>query len=365
MKSKAFKITLADIQKAKTELANHLPITPMVYNAWLSERYSCDLYLKLETMQPVGSFKIRGATYKISTLTKEQRKRGVIAASAGNHAQGVAWGSTRYKVDSLIVMPSEASLVKVENTKLLGAEVHLEGDSYDEAYQVAKRISQKTGRVFVHAYADEDVMAGQGTLGLEILEQLPEVDYVVGSIGGGGMMAGVATAIKSLKPQVKIVGCQATGADAMFRSMKTGRAVETQFVDTFADGIAVRKANPAMLKLLKKNLDRVLEADDEAIAAALLTLIEKAKVVAEGAAALSLAVLDQMEKSIRGKKVVVIVCGGNIDVNILSRIIDRGLIRAGRRLRVNVVIQDRPGALQRLTSLIAEKKVNVLQAIDP
>jgi len=363
MKQKNLKISLSEIQKARTELSALLPPTPMVYSSWLSEKYGCKLYLKLENMQPIGSFKIRGATYKISQLTKQQRKKGVIAASAGNHAQGVAWGSARYKVNSLIVMPKEASLMKVENTRLLGAEVLLEGANYDEAYEVAKKISKKTGRVFVHAYRDEQVIAGQGTVGLEILEQLPDVDVVVGSVGGGGLMAGTALAIKELRPETQVIGCQAAGANSMFRSFKKGRALSTDHLNTFADGIAVAGANPQMLSLLSRYVDSMVEADDEAIAAAVLALLEKAKTVVEGAGALSLAVLDQIHSKIKGKKVCVIISGGNIDVNILSRIIDRGMTLAGRRIRVNVWIPDRPGALSRLTELLAHEGANILQAI--
>ena len=356
-------VSLSDIQKAKIELATLLPPTPMVYSNWLSEKYHCHLYLKLENMQPIGSFKIRGATYKISQLTKEQRKRGVIAASAGNHAQGVAWGSTRYKTSSLIVMPKEASVMKVENTRLLGAEVHLEGANYDEAYEVAKRISKKTGRVFVHAYRDEHVIAGQGTVGLEILEQLPDVDVVVASVGGGGLLAGTSLAIKELRPQTQIIGCQATGADSMFRSFKKKRAQCSDHVNTFADGIAVAAANPDMYAFLSQYVDMMVEADDEAIAAAVLALLEKAKTVVEGAGALPLAVLDRLQSKIKNKKVCVIISGGNIDVNLLSRIIDRGLTLTGRRIRVNVWIPDRPGALSRLTELLAQQETNILQAI--
>ena len=356
-------VSLADIQTARIELRKLLPSSPMVYNAWLSEHFGCNVFLKLENMQPIGSFKIRGATYKISTLTKEERRKGVIAASAGNHAQGVAWGSSKYGVDSLIIMPKEASLMKVENTRQLGADVHLEGANYSEAYEVARRISRKTGRVFVHAYEDRQVIAGQGTLGLEILDQVPEADYVIGSIGGGGLMAGVGTAIKERRPKTKIIGCQALGAPAMARSFKSGRAQSTPHVNTFADGIAVSKASSEMLKILKKRIDKICVADDESIVAAVLTLIEKAKTVVEGAGALPLAVLEQLRSQVRRKNVVIIVTGGNIDVNLLSRILDRGLIRAGRRLRINVLISDRPGSLKRLTEFLASQEVNILQAI--
>lgn len=360
---KKIKVTLADIQEARQTLKNYLPASPLLLNTWLSEALGCELYLKMENMQPIGSFKIRGATYKISRLSPAERKKGVIAASAGNHAQGVAWGSRKLGVNALIVMPKSAPLMKAQNTRMLGAEVVLEGENYDEAFVAAQRMAKKTGRVFVHAFEDNDVIAGQGTLGLEVLDQLPDVDMIVGSIGGGGLMSGVAIAVKELRPQTLLIGAQATGAASMERSIRAGKAVKLPRIETFADGIAVREASEAVRKILAPRLDKVLTADDEAIAAAVLTLMEKAKVISEGSGAVPLAVLDQLKKRIRGKKVVLVVSGGNIDVNVLSRIIDRGLIRAGRRLRVNVLVQDRPGSLARLTALIAGLGANVIQAI--
>jgi threonine dehydratase len=356
-------VTLADIQNAKNELAKYLEPSPLLYNSWLSEQLGCQLYLKLENMQPIGSFKIRGATYKISRLTPAERKRGVIAASAGNHAQGVAWGSRKLGTSALIVMPKSAPLVKVQNTRSLGAEIVQEGENYQEAFQAAQLIAKKTGRVFVHAFEDEAVISGQGTVGLEILEQLPDPDFVVASIGGGGLMAGISTVIKALRPQTRLIGCQASGAPAMVRSLLEGKAITLENVDTFADGIAVSRASEAIRRILAPKLDEILEADDEAMATAVLTLMEKAKTVVEASGALPLAVLEQVRKKIRGKKVVVVISGGNIDVNVLGRIIDRGLIRAGRRVRVNVLMSDRTGSLARLTDLIARQGANILQAI--
>jgi threonine dehydratase len=360
---KSLSVTLAEIQTAKNELSKYFPPSPMQLNSWLSESLDCQVYLKLETMQPVGSFKIRGATNKIASLTPAERRRGVIAASAGNHAQGVAWGSKRLGAKALIVMPRGASLMKIANTRTLGAEVLLEGDTYDEAYAAALRIAKKTGRIFVHAFEDEHVIAGQGTTGLEILEQVPDVDAVIGSIGGGGLMAGVSIAIKELRPQVKVIGCQAKGAPAMVRAIRTGKVADPLPIDTFADGIAVQRASEHMRKLLSPRLDSVHEADDESIARAVLTLMEKAKVVSEGSGAIPLAVLEKIHAKFKRKKVVLIVSGGNIDVNLLSRIIDRGLIQAGRRIRVNVWLSDRPGSLASLTALIAKEGANVIQAI--
>jgi threonine dehydratase len=363
MTTKPFEVDLAAIRKARVELSKYLQPSPLLFNSWLSEALQCRVYFKLENMQPIGSFKIRGATYKISQLSPEQKKLGVIAASAGNHAQGVAWGSRVLGSNALIVMPKSAPLVKIQNTQTLGAEVVLEGENYDEAYKAALEIAKKTGRVFVHAFEDPAVIAGQGTIGLELLDQLPDLDYVVGSIGGGGMMSGISVALKELRPQTKLIGCQATGANAMCKSIEHGKPESTAKVQTFADGIAVAKASPQMFELLKPRLDACVDVDDEAIAAAVLTLIEKAKIISEGAGAIALAALEKIKTEIRGKKVVVIISGGNIDVNVLARIIDRGMIRAGRRVRVNVVISDRPGSLARLTELIANQGANILQAI--
>lgn len=356
-------MSLSDVQDAQRVIRSYLQPTPLLRNSWLSDLYQCDLYLKLENMQPIGSFKIRGALYKISKLSASEKRRGVIAASAGNHAQGVAWGSKQLGVKALIVMPKGAPLVKVQNTRALGAEIVLEGDNYDQAYAHAMKLAKKTGRVFVHAFDDPAVIAGQGTMGLEILEQLPDVDFVVGSIGGGGMMSGISLVLKEIQPRTQIVGCQATGASTMTRSLRAGKIVHDGRAETFADGIAVKTPSPRMFKFLSTRIDYELEADDEMIAASVLMLLEKAKIVVEGACAVSLAVLEQIKPKIKGKKVVLMMSGGNIDVNLISRIIDRGLIRAGRRLRINALLQDRPGSLARLTSMIAGEGANVLQAI--
>lgn len=363
MSKKKFKVGLEDVQAARVELKKHLKSSPLLYNPWLSEEYKCDIYLKLENMQPIGSFKIRGATYRISQLTAKERKKGVIAASAGNHAQGVAWGSKKLGVNAMIVMPKNAPLVKVKNTETLGATVVLEGDNYDEAYHAALKIAKRTGRIYIHAFDDEKVIAGQGTLALELFEQLPDVDAIVCSIGGGGLLSGISVVRDAMKPKVSLFGAQASGAPSMQMSIKKGRPVKLDRVETFADGIAVGTTRESTFHILRKSLDKVLIADDEAIAAAILTLAEKAKVVSEGAAAVSIAVLDQIRKQIKGKKVVIVIGGGNIDVNVLNRVIDRGLIRKGRRLRINVQISDRPGSLARLTAAIAKAGANVIQAI--
>jgi threonine dehydratase len=356
-------IQLSEIEAAHAELKSFLPATPLLRNTWLSEQWGCEVYLKLEIMQPIGSFKIRGASYRISLLTKEEKAKGVVAASAGNHAQGVAWGSKKYGSKATIVMPKNAPLNKLQATRALGAEVIQEGDNYDEAYAFAQKLCQDTGKIYVHAFQDRAVIAGQGTIGLEILDQLPDVDVVLGSIGGGGMMAGIATVLKQKKPKTILIGCQASGADSMAKSFASEKNVTLDQVNTFADGIAVKNASEPMRKFLKASLTEIKTADDEAIASAILTLLEKGKVISEGAAAVSLAVLAQEKERFKGRKVVVVLGGGNIDVNVLGRIIDRGLIQAGRRLRINVWLMDRPGSLARLADQIARQGANVLQAI--
>ncbi len=357
------KITLKDIEAAQETLAPILAPSPLIRNETLSRLYGCEVYLKLETLQPVGSFKIRGATHRISKLTEDEKKRGVIAASAGNHAQGVAWGARHFTTSALIVMPETAPLMKVSNTKALGAAVHLEGNNYDESYLAAQRIMKETGRTYVHAFHDPLVIAGQGTLGLEILSQLPEVDYVVTSIGGGGLCAGMGTALKSLKPSVKIIACQSTNVSSMARSLEAKTLVESPNLGTLADGIAVQKANSDMFELLLPLVDQIYTSDEEEIAMNVLRFMEKCKLLVEGSAAIVLGALDRYQDQLEGKKVVLVVCGGNIDVNLISRIIDRGLMRSGRRIHLRVQILDRPGSLSKLTALIAALKANILQAI--
>ncbi len=357
------KISLEEIRSAQKELAAYLPPTPLLKNSWISEAFGCEVYLKLENMQPIGSFKIRGAFHKILTLSKTQGKKGVVAASAGNHAQGVAWGAARVKIPATIVMPKGATLLKVHNTRSLGAEVILHGKTYDEAFVHAQELAKKSGRTFIHAFDDEHVIAGQGTVGLEILQQCPDVDVVIGSIGGGGLMSGVSEVLKTRKRPVKLIGCQASGSPSMIRSFKEGHAVTLESISTFADGIAIKKTSQRMYELLKPRLDSLLEADDEAMAEAILMLMEKASILAEPSGALPLAILSMARANFIGKKVVLIVSGGNIDVNVLNRIIDRGLIRSGRRIRVNVVISDRPGSLAKLTDVLFKSEASIIQAI--
>ncbi len=357
------KVTLDKIKAAQELLSKILPPTPLVKNEWLSKTYGCEVYLKMETAQPIGSFKIRGATYKISQLSEETRKKGVIAASAGNHAQGVAWGANYFKTNALIVMPETAPLTKLQNTLELGATIKQFGETYDESFQEAQKIMKESGRTYVHAFHDPDVVAGQGTVGLEILDQCPNPDYVVSSIGGGGLLAGLGLVFKSLSPKTKIIGCQAASSDSMVASLKMHELVQTEFKGTFADGIAVKTANPEMFEILDQLVYKTFESDDDEIAMNVLRFMEKAKVVVEGSGAIVLGALERFREEMAGKKVVLILSGGNIDVNLISRIIDKGLMRSGRRVHLRVTISDRPGSLSKLTSLIGAMKASILQAM--
>lgn len=361
------KVSLVDIEDAKGALSKVLEPTPLLFNRWLSERYGCNVYLKLENMQPVGSFKIRGASYKISKIEKSKRRKGVVASSAGNHAQGVAWAAAKFGIKATIVMPKNAPLTKVLNTQALGAHVVLHGDRYEDAYAHARMLEKKSGAVFVHPFEDRDVIAGQGTIALEVLDQLPETDFLIGAMGGGGLMAGIGTALKALKPKVHVIGAQAEGASSLVQSLKKHKVVQTGEAETFADGIKVKNVSAPMFRLLDDLIDEVCSIDDEKIAAAVLMLIEKARIISEGAAALTLGVLEELQaknpKRFKGKNVVLVICGGNIDVNVLARIIDRGLIQTGRRIRLNVSIPDKPGSLNFLTKLVADEGANILQAI--
>ncbi|MFP5492268.1 MAG: threonine ammonia-lyase [Bacteriovoracia bacterium] len=361
------KLTLADCRKAYKVLQPIINPTPLVYNEWLSGQFGCEVWLKLENMLPIGSFKMRGATYKISQLTAAEKKRGVLAVSAGNHAQGVAWAARRFKVKATIIMPEGSPLTKIRNTEALGATVILHGNSIEDGFKFAESMMKKKPMTFVHPYKDELVMAGQSTVGFEIMEQLPDADYIFSSIGGGGLVAGMGTVIKGLRPKVKVIAGQASGCRAMVDSLNKGRVMQTDRAETFADGIRVKIAHPDMFGILEKVVDEAHAIDDEQTALAVLRLIERARVIAEGAGALPLALLSALHqknpKRFKDKKIVLVVCGGNIDVNLLERIIDRGLIEGKRKVRIAVPIADRPGTLHALTGIIKETGANVLQVV--
>lgn len=319
-----------------------------------------DLYLKTENLQVTGSFKLRGASYKISQLPKGDLERGIIACSAGNHAQGVALAATHMGVRSIVCMPDGAPIMKVESTRRLGAEVRLVKGSYDDAHDEAVRLQEKTGATLIHPYDDEDVICGQGTIGLEIMDQLEGVDAVVVPVGGGGLISGVACAVKSLKPSCQVFGVQAAGASAMAESFQRGDWYASDTASTFADGIAVKNPGEITFQMVRKYVDDIVTVSDDEIAAAILNLMERQKVVAEGAGAVPVAAAMFDKLPLAGKRVVCVVSGGNIDVNILSRVINRGLAMSGRKVTMEIRLTDKPGQLQQVSTIIAELGANVV-----
>lgn len=318
------------------------------------------LYLKTENLQVTGSFKVRGAYYKISQLTEEERARGVIACSAGNHAQGVALAATRMGIPSVVCMPDGAPIMKVESTKRLGARVELVKGTYDDAHDRAVELQQQTGMTFIHPYDDELVMAGQGTIGLEILDQLPDADAVIVPVGGGGLIAGVAMAVKSLRPEVKVYGVQAAGAASMHNAFRDKTYETLDRVDTFADGIAVKTPGEQTFALIEQYVDDIVTVSEDEIAAAILSLMENQKLVAEGAGATPVAAALFGKLPIEGKKTVCLISGGNIDVNILSRVINRGLVMSGRKCNLMIALEDKPGQLTRVSEIISGCGANVV-----
>ena len=319
-----------------------------------------EIYLKTENLQVTGSFKVRGAYYKISQLTADEKAKGVIASSAGNHAQGVALAAQRSNIPSVICMPDGAPISKVEATKQLGAEVRLVKGAYDDAYATALQLQEDTGATFIHPFDDDEVIAGQGTIGLEILDELENPDAVVVPIGGGGLISGVAYAIKHLNPNVKIYGVQAAGAASMVKSQQEGTPITLDQAETFADGIAVKHPGDITYQLVEQYVDEIVTVSEDEIAAAILALIEKQKVIAEGAGAVSVAAVLFHKLPVEGKKVVCIVSGGNIDVNILSRVITRGLLTSGRNVSLTIALTDKPGQLQEVSEIIARCGGNVV-----
>ncbi len=353
-------VTLPDVQKARRLLADHVHNTPLRHSTTFSRLTGAEVHLKLENLQRTGSFKIRGAMNKMQTLDAEERRRGVIAASAGNHAQGVALAASTLGVQSTIVMPSDASYAKVEATRGYGATVLLHGEDYDAAQAEARRLQQEKGLTFVHAFNDPAIIAGQGTIGLEIHERLPDVDVVVVAVGGGGLISGIGAALKGLDPRIRIVGVEADGAAKAFASRAAGRRVELDRVTTIADGIATRMLGELTFGMVERLVDDLVTVSDAEIARAILMLLERGKTVVEGAGAAPLAALLAGKVDVRGKKVAVLVSGGNIDITLMGTILQRGLMQEGRILRFKTVLRDRPGALKGVIDLIAREKGNLL-----
>ncbi|AYO29346.1 threonine ammonia-lyase [Biomaibacter acetigenes] len=353
-------VTLQDIREAREILKSVVYKTGVVHNTTFSEMSGNSVYLKMENLQKTGSFKLRGAFNKIAHLTDEEKRHGVIASSAGNHAQGVAMGATFYGIKSTIVMPKHAPLSKISATKSYGADVVLCGNVYDEAYAEARRLQKETGATFIHPFNDPQVIAGQGTIGLEILEDLPDADAIVVPIGGGGLISGVSIAAKSIKPGIKIIGVQSKNMPSMAESVENKKITTVDGTPTIADGIAVKTPGELTFSIIQKYVDNIITVDEDEIANAILLLLERAKVIAEGAGAVPVAAILNRMEDFRDKKIVALVSGGNIDVNILSRIIDKGLVKGGRKIFLDTLIPDRPGTLWRLLNLVAETGANVL-----
>ena len=352
-------LSLDRVYKASTVLKEVIRETDMISAPKLNQ--SCNVYLKTENLQVTGSFKIRGSYFKISQLTDEEKKNGVIACSAGNHAQGVALAATKNGIKSIICLPDGAPISKVEATKRYGAEVCLVKGVYDDAYKKAIELKNEKGLTFIHPFDDPDVIAGQGTIGLEILTQLPSADVVVVPIGGGGLISGIAYTIKKLKPSCKVYGVQATGAPSMEQSIADGEIETLNGVNTIADGIAVKTPGNLTYDLCQKYVDGIVTVTDDEIALAILTLLEQQKLIAEGAGAVPVAaVMNGKIPDIEGKNVVCVVSGGNIDVTILSRVIERGLKMGGRTADIVIALSDKPGQLSGVSQIIADQGANVV-----
>ncbi|HMG03228.1 MAG TPA: threonine ammonia-lyase [Edaphobacter sp.] len=357
------RITLADVVAARERLRSSIYFSPCAHSQMLSAITGQQIFLKLENLQMTGSFKERGALNRIALLTPEQIARGVVAASAGNHAQGVAYHATKRGIRAVIVMPLATPLVKVTATRGFGAEVVLHGANYDEAYEEARRRCTAQNMTFIHPFDDPAVMAGQGTIGLELLEQIPELEAVVVPIGGGGLIGGIACAIKESNPKIKVIGAQTSRLPSMQIAVEQHQPVTIPPAMTIADGIAVRRAGDVTLPVIERYVDEIVTVDEDEIASAILVLLEREKTLAEGAGATGLAALLQKKTSLHGARTAVIIGGGNIDVTLLSRIIERGLVQDGRMIRLRIHLLDKPGALAELTKLIAHHRVNIVDTL--
>ena len=350
-------LTIDKVFHAQTVLKDIIRPTPLAKAYGIAP--DCSLYLKPENLQNTGSFKLRGSGYKIAMLSEEEKKRGVIACSAGNHAQGVALAATKNGISSLICLPDTAPLSKVEATKGYGAQVCLVEGCYDDAYRRALELKEEKGYTFVHPFDDENVIAGQGTIGLEIMNEMDDIDAVIVPIGGGGLISGVAFAIKSIRPSIKVYGVQAAGAPSMFNSMHSGTIESLPSVSTIADGIAVKTPGEHTFDMVSKYVDDIALVTEDEICAAILALVEKQKMIAEGAGAVSVAAAMFNKFPIQGKKVVSVISGGNIDVTSLSRVIDRGLMKSGRISSLLIELSDKPGQLKAVSRIIADCGGNV------
>lgn len=354
---------LSEILSARERIRDFIFYTPCQRSAALSELTDQEIYLKLENLQRTGAFKERGALSKILRLSDEEKQCGVITASAGNHAQAVAYHATQRGIRSQIVMPLMTPLVKVSATRAFGADIILHGANYDETYAEAVRRSKAQDMTFLHPFDDMDVICGQGTIGIELIEQVPDLEAVVVPIGGGGLISGVAAALKEMNPAIHVVGVQTERLPSMLRAWNERRPVTLPASGTIADGIAVRRAGNLTLPLVERYVDEIVTVDEEEIANAILILLEREKTLAEGAGAVALAAVLNKKTSLNHRKTAVLVSGGNMDVNLLARIIERGLVKDGRRIRIRVHLSDRPGALHDLTRILSDQQTNIMETV--
>jgi len=354
-------ITLTHIKQAQEKLEGIINKTSITYAPLLSQDCKAEIFLKKENLQLTGSFKLRGAFNKISTLKEDEKQRGVVAASAGNHAQGLSYAAKHFSINATIYMPESTPLTKVSGVKLYGAKVVLEGSNYDEAYEAAMAYAAKNDMPFIHPFADDEVIAGQGTLGIEILDQCENVDEIIVPIGGGGLISGIAIAAKAINPKVRIIGVVASGARAMKESFDAHLPIDSKSVKTIADGIAVRCVMPKNLEYILEYVDEIVEVSEQEIANAILFLLERHKLVVEGAGAVSVAAIMHKKIEMEDKKICALVSGGNIDVTMLSLIIEKGLVKSNRKLNLLVTLIDKPGALMDITDVFTHCDANIVQ----
>jgi threonine dehydratase len=355
-------VQLSDVEAALSRLRERVYLSPCARTETFSRLTGTEAFLKLENLQMTGSFKERGALNRLLTLSTAERERGLVTASAGNHAQGVAYHAGRLGLAATIVMPETTPIIKVASTRAHGARVILSGGSYDEAYAEARRLEQAEALTFVHPFDDPGVIAGQGTIGLEILDQVPDVEAVVVPVGGGGLVSGIGVAVKGRRPGVKVIGVQAEVLASMLAALEAGKPVTLEGAQTLADGIAVKRTGDLTLEHARKVVDEVVTVSEEEIASAILYLLEKEKTVVEGAGAVGAAALmHHRVRGVAGKKVVAVLSGGNIDVNLVARVIERGLVKEGRLVRIGVALQDKPGQLARVSSIVANLRANVIE----
>jgi len=352
---------LNKIEQAHQRIKEVVVNTPFSYAPFLSEASGVDVFLKKENLQTTGAFKLRGAFNKIASLDEASRSKGVVAASAGNHAQGVAYSAKYFGIKAVIVMPDSTPLTKVNGVRHFGAEVILAGSNYDEAYAYATKYGEENGLVFVHPFEDEEVIAGQGTIALEILEKASDLDAIIVPVGGGGLISGIAAAVKGINPKVEVIGVSAAGAPALKNSFDAKTPIDSISVRTIADGIAVRDCSPITLGYILESVDTFITVDDNEIASGILFLLEKQKLVVEGAGAVGVAaLLHKKLPHLSGKKVAVVLSGGNVDVTLLSVIIEKGLIKSHRKIKLTVTLVDKPGSLMRLTEILKDLSANIV-----